>query len=67
MVHGFAGLAATYGARRLHVLLVQFETALETHSQPPPLEAFTSLLAETTRLLALLRPQARPQATTVGL
>ena len=67
MVHGFAGLAATYGARRLHGLLVQFETALETHSQPPPLEAFTSLLAETTRLLALLRPQARPQATTVGL
>ena len=44
-----------------------FKTALETHSQPPPLEAFTSLLAETTRLLALLRPQARPQATTVGL
>ena len=67
MVHGFAGLAATYGARRLHGLLLQFETALETHSQPPPLEAFTSLLAETTRLMALLRPQARPQATTVGL
>ena len=60
MVHGFAGMAATYGARRLHGLLVQFETALETHSQPPPLDAFTTLLDETTQLLALLRPQATP-------